>query len=321
MIHKNLTSTQLIEASIKQNETQFSAHGALVAESGKFTGRAAKDKYIVRDDNTENLVDWGKVNQPTTAQKFEQLKSKVMAVLDSSDSFSMDLSVGADPRYAMPLTVRTQHAYQALFAWTMFRDPLAQYSDDELLKPFNIYAAPDAKANPSEDGTNSETFIAINFSTREIVIGGTQYCGEIKKSVFTVMNYYLPQMDIMTMHASANSANDDSSAVFFGLSGTGKTTLSADASRCLIGDVITACSILKVVATRKRSNCHTKQNQKSGMLAMNSARFSKMLRWMVMHVASISIQQKSLKTPAQHIKSTKFLTTNPAVQVVSRTLS
>lgn len=236
MIHQNLTAIELIEKSLKNNETILSANGALVAMSGKFTGRAAKDKYIVRDDSSEALVDWGKVNQPVSAQQFAQLKARVLAVLDSKDSFSLNLSVGADPRYAMPLTVRTQHAYQALFAMTMFRAPLDNYPSEPLLQNFSIYAAPDAKAVPAEDGTNSETFIAINFSTREIVIGGTQYCGEIKKSVFTVMNYVLPQLGLMTMHASANSNDAGQSAVFFGLSGTGKTTLSADASRHLIGD-------------------------------------------------------------------------------------
>ncbi len=236
MIHKNLTATQLIEKSLRHHETHLSADGALVAISGKFTGRAAKDKYVVRSDSTENLVDWGKVNQPISEKQFQQLKGKVLAVLDSDESFYLDLSVGADPRYAMPLSVRTEHAYQALFAWTMFRDPLPSYSDHALLQPFSIYAAPSAHADADEDGTNSETFIAINFDSREIVIGGTKYCGEIKKSVFTVMNYYLPQMGIMTMHASANTDDSASSAVFFGLSGTGKTTLSADASRHLIGD-------------------------------------------------------------------------------------
>lgn len=236
MIHKNLTAIQLIEKSLRHHETHLSADGALVAISGKFTGRAAKDKYIVRDDSTEHLVDWGPVNQPINTKQFEQLKNKVLNVLESDESFSLDLSVGADPRYAMPLIVRTEHAYQALFAWTMFRDPLPSYTDHKLLQPFNIYAAPSAHADADEDGTNSETFIAINFATREVVIGGTKYCGEIKKSVFTVMNYYLPQMDIMTMHASANTGESERSAVFFGLSGTGKTTLSADASRHLIGD-------------------------------------------------------------------------------------
>jgi phosphoenolpyruvate carboxykinase (ATP) len=236
MIHKNLTATQLIEKSLRHHETHLSADGALIAISGKFTGRAAKDKYIVRDHSTEQLVDWGAVNQPITEKQFQQLKSKVLNVLDSDESFYLDLSVGADPRYAMPLNIRTEHAYQALFAWIMFREPLSSYGSHELLKPFTIYAAPSAHADPEEDGTRSETFIAINFAAREVVIGGTKYCGEIKKSIFTVMNYYLPQMGIMTMHASANSGDNQESAVFFGLSGTGKTTLSADASRHLIGD-------------------------------------------------------------------------------------
>lgn len=236
MLHQNFSAPQLIEISLQQQETQLSQDGALVALSGEFTGRAAKDKYIVRDENTENLVDWGKVNQPITPQHFAQLKQKTLAVLDSKDSFQLDLSVGADPRYALPLVVRTELAYQALFAQIMFRPPLDSYSDEALLKPFHIYAAPSALAEPSQDSTNSKTFIAIDFTQREVIIGGTRYCGEIKKSVFTLMNYYLPQLGIMTMHASANTNDNGTSAIFFGLSGTGKTTLSADANRHLIGD-------------------------------------------------------------------------------------
>ncbi|EIJ42010.1 ATP-dependent phosphoenolpyruvate carboxykinase [Beggiatoa alba B18LD] len=238
MIYKNLQPTKLIELSLKRYETSLSKDGALVAMSGRFTGRAAKDKYIVRDANSEKLVDWGTVNQPISSQQFAQLKARVLEVLDGNDrdSFEMELSVGADPRYAMPLVVRTELAYQALFAQIMFREPQPQYSGNPLLEPFYVYAAPSAKAYPEADGTNSETFIGINFTTREIVIGGTKYCGEIKKSIFTVMNYYLPQLNVMTMHASANTGDDGKSAIFFGLSGTGKTTLSADANRHLIGD-------------------------------------------------------------------------------------
>lgn len=232
MIFKDLTTPELIEESVKRGETKFSEHGAIVCTTGKFTGRAAKDKYVVRDSQTENLVDWGKVNQPLSAEHFKNLKNRVLAVLDRSDSFSQRLSVGADAAFAMPLNVRTEYAYQALFAKTMFRPAV----EKPTLPEFTVYCAPSAQADPKTDGTRAETFIAIDFSNREIVIGGTKYSGEIKKSVFTVMNYVLPQMGIMTMHAAANVNAQGTSAVFFGLSGTGKTTLSADSSRKLIGD-------------------------------------------------------------------------------------
>ena len=236
MIYQDLSQSELIETSVKRGETKLSEHGALVAMSGKFTGRAAKDKYIVRNNDTESTVDWGPVNQSISEENYGKLKAKVLAELKKGDSFVQNVSVGADPQYTMPVEVNTQFAYQALFAKTLFRDPVEKYSDKPELAKFRVYCAPNAKADPSVDGTRSETFVAINFTEREVVIGGTQYCGEIKKSIFTVMNYYLPQLGVMTMHASANVGDDNNSAVFFGLSGTGKTTLSADASRGLIGD-------------------------------------------------------------------------------------
>lgn len=233
MIHSNLSRTELIEAALLRREVRLSEDGALVCLTGKFTGRAAKDKYVVRDSVTESTVDWGKVNTPLSPENFSKLRKKVLAALDSKDSFVKDLSVGADARFVLPLKVRTEFAYQALFAETMFREPV---NEKKVLEPFSVFAAPSVVADPATDGTRTGTFIVINFTTREILVGGTQYSGEIKKSVFTVMNFLLPQRGVLSMHAAANCDDTGKSAVFFGLSGTGKTSLSADASRKLIGD-------------------------------------------------------------------------------------
>lgn len=231
---KSYSVPELVEASIKLGEAKLSEHGALVCKTGKFTGRAAKDKYIVRDENSENLVDWGPVNQAISPESFRKLKEKVLSKLNSINSFEQDLSVCAIEDFSYQVKVKTEYAIHALFAKTMFREPNATKIYKE--KPITILCAPSVVANPKEHGTRSETFIAINFTEREIIIGGTAYAGEIKKSIFTAMNYFLPQKDILTMHAAANLGADGKSAIFFGLSGTGKTSLSTDSKRKIIGD-------------------------------------------------------------------------------------
>ena len=249
MKYSNLSPARLIEEALRKQEGLLSNDGALVVQTGKFTGRAAKDKYIVKDSNTEKLVAWGAVNQPMAAVHFQNLKRKVLHVLESKDSYEMLLSVGADPSCALSLVVHTELASHALFARTMFRQPessndsraaasasVANHPDPQRFKPFRLYCAPSALADAKNDGTRGEPFVCIDFSAREIVIGGTRYAGEIKKSVFTVMNYLLPQRGVLSMHASVNCDSEKNTAIFFGLSGTGKTTLSADSSRRLIGD-------------------------------------------------------------------------------------
>lgn len=231
---KCYASSYLIEESLKSGLSTLSSAGAVVVRTGKYTGRAAKDKYIVCDDLSEKLIEWGAVNQPIQSGVFEKLKKKVCDYLNNTKSYTEELLVGADLDYSLPLVVKTEFAHQALFAQTMFRKRSAVQQNSEA--PFSIYVAPSVKANPVEDGTRGEAFIAINFTSREIVIGGTGYSGEIKKSVFTVMNFLLPQKNVLTMHAAANMDNKGKTAIFFGLSGTGKTSLSADASRKLIGD-------------------------------------------------------------------------------------
>ncbi len=234
-VHHNLQPAALVEAALQRGEAQLTADGALLAYTGGHTGRSPGDKFIVRDAQTEASVDWGAVNQPTTAAQFEALLRQLCEWAAGRELFVQDLQVGADPATRLCVRVVTQFAWHSLFARNMFIRPapteLATFKPD-----FTVIACPDFKADPARDGTRSETCICMDFSRHLAFIGGTAYAGEIKKSVFTVMNYLLPARGIMPMHAAANVGTDGDVAVFFGLSGTGKTTLSADGSRTLIGD-------------------------------------------------------------------------------------
>lgn len=234
-LHHNLAPAALYEAALQRGEAQLTADGALLAYTGQHTGRSPNDKFVVRDAATETSVDWGKVNQPTTPAVFEGLLRKMGQWAQGRDLFVQDLLVGADPATRMPVRVITQFAWHSLFARNMFiRPDTAALAD--FVPGFTIIDFPDCKANPKQDGTNSETFVLLDFNRRLALIGGTAYAGEIKKSAFSVMNYHLPAQGVMPMHASANVGSDGDVAVFFGLSGTGKTTLSADGTRTLIGD-------------------------------------------------------------------------------------
>ncbi len=236
-IHWNLSSAQLYEAAIRRREARLAHLGPLVTRTGTFTGRAPNDKYIVDDEVTHDDVEWGQINQPMTPERFERLFQRACDFLDGDEIFVTDGLAGADPDYELPVRIITQHAWHSLFARNMFIRPenigrrLA--ADDPR---FTLLHVPELRAMPTIDGTNSEAFIVLNFSRRLILIGGTRYAGEIKKAVFSVMNHLLPKQGVMSMHASANMADNGDVAVFFGLSGTGKTTLSADPTRKLIGD-------------------------------------------------------------------------------------
>jgi phosphoenolpyruvate carboxykinase (ATP) len=236
MIKRNLTRSQLVEEFVRNNEGRLSSDGALIVDTGAHTGRAAKDKFIVRNSASADIIDWGEVNRPMDESHFDALKRKVIGYLETHDCYEQQLSAGADPEYSLPLVVRTSLAYQSLFARTLFRPQLANPPSRPELAPFTIYSAPQVTADPQTDGTRSDVFIALNFRTREVLIGGTFYAGEMKKSVFTIMNTILPQLGVMTMHAAANVDSEGESAIFFGLSGTGKTTLSSDPNRFLVGD-------------------------------------------------------------------------------------
>ncbi|MEO6119625.1 MAG: phosphoenolpyruvate carboxykinase (ATP) [Terriglobales bacterium] len=235
-VHRNLSPGALVEASIRRNETRMASNGAIVGETGKRTGRSPKDKFIVKDATTEKMVNWGKVNQPFSPEQFDALYKRVLEYLKSKDSlFVQQLFAGADQRYRLPIQFINEYAWHNLFVRQLFVRP----TEDELKShqaEFTVLSAPEFHADPKRDGTNSETFIITDFTRKLILVGGTKYAGELKKSIFGVMNYILPQKNVFPMHCSANVGKDGVSALFFGLSGTGKTTLSADATRGLIGD-------------------------------------------------------------------------------------
>lgn len=232
-IYSNLSPAQLIEEAIKRNEGILNSKGSLVINTAPFTGRSPKDRFIVKDSVSADTVAWGEINRPFDENKFIALKAKVLKHLEDRDIFIKDCHVGADKRYRITVRAVSEKAVGALFAGTMF----IPSSDKNFTPEFHILHAPNFKADPSVDGTNSGAFVIISFKEKTVLIGGTHYSGEIKKSMFSIMNFYLPQKGIMTMHSSANyGKTKDDVAVFFGLSGTGKTTLSADIERTLIGD-------------------------------------------------------------------------------------
>ena len=237
-VYWNLHTPMLYEEAIRRREGRLVHLGPLVVRTGHHTGRSPNDKFIVREPTSEDQIWWGKVNRPMDPENFERLRLRLLAYLQGKDLFVQDCFVGADPAYRMPIRVITETAWHNLFARNMF----IQAKDEELaghVPQFTVIHVPHFHAVPELDGTRSEVFIVINFGQKVALIGGTQYAGEIKKSIFTVLNYFLPQQNVLSMHCSANYGDKRSGgdvAIFFGLSGTGKTTLSADRTRTLIGD-------------------------------------------------------------------------------------
>jgi phosphoenolpyruvate carboxykinase (ATP) len=231
----NLGTPALIEHAISRREGHLASNGAFVVRTGQFTGRSPKDKFLVRDEITDQNVDWGAVNQPITEAKFDRIYAKMQTFWQGQDVYVQDCVVGADREYGLPIRVITQYAWHALFARQLFIRPEAGELQNHEPR-FTILFAPEFQANPAEDGTNSETCIVLSFKRRMVLICGTSYAGEMKKSAFTILNYLLPEQSVFPMHCSANQGPSGDVALFFGLSGTGKTTLSADPSRRLIGD-------------------------------------------------------------------------------------
>ncbi|MBT8389827.1 MAG: phosphoenolpyruvate carboxykinase [Altererythrobacter sp.] len=235
-IHSNLGTPQLVEQSLTNGEGELSRHGSLVVKTGAHTGRSANDKFIVRDAETEDSVWWGKVNVSMTPEHFAALKEDFLSALKEKDElFVADLYGGSQPEHRVNVRVINELAWHNLFIRTMLVRPTADQLTD-FAPEYTIIDLPSFRASPERHGTRSETVIAVNLSEKLILIGGTRYAGEMKKSVFGILNYLLPAKGVMPMHCSANVGADGKTAVFFGLSGTGKTTLSADASRTLIGD-------------------------------------------------------------------------------------
>ncbi len=234
-LQSNLSRDDLLTAAVAAGEGRLSADGAFCATTGAFTGRSPKDRFVVRDAETESTIDWGAVNQPMSPAHFANLKARVASHIAGKTLHAQDLQVGADPASEIKVRVVCEQAWHAAFARTLLRRPSAAqlegYSAD-----WTIIQCPSLESLPSEDGTNSTTFIALSFTDKLILIGGTAYAGEIKKSAFALLNYALPASGVMPMHCSANAGDQGDTALFFGLSGTGKTTLSADKGRALIGD-------------------------------------------------------------------------------------
>ncbi|MEX0968366.1 MAG: phosphoenolpyruvate carboxykinase (ATP) [Bacteroidia bacterium] len=232
----NLSPAELVEQALARGEGKLADNGALAADTGKFTGRSPKDRFIVADDRTLDSVWWGDVNIKFDSQKFDDLYEKVINYLSEKEVFVRDAYACALPEYRLSVRVVTESAFQNLFAYNLFlrpnKDEVADFSPD-----WTVIAAPGFEANPEIDGTRQSNFAIINFTRQVILIGGTAYTGEIKKGIFSVLNYILPhERNVLSMHCSANIGREGDTAVFFGLSGTGKTTLSADPARNLIGD-------------------------------------------------------------------------------------
>jgi phosphoenolpyruvate carboxykinase (ATP) len=234
-VYWDLSTPALYEEIVRRREGWISHLGPMVVHTGHHTGRSPNDKFIVRETSSEQKIAWGKVNQPMDEARFNALFMKLCAFFQGRDVFIQNLYAGADPSHRIPVRVITDYAWHNLFARNLLIqpvEPVVHTSPDT----FTIVDSPRFHASPEADGTNSEVFIVINFARRLGIIGGTTYAGEIKKSVFTVLNYLLPEAGVLPMHCSANAGSDGDTALFFGLSGTGKTTLSADPDRFLIGD-------------------------------------------------------------------------------------
>ncbi|HET7465725.1 MAG TPA: phosphoenolpyruvate carboxykinase (ATP) [Candidatus Dormibacteraeota bacterium] len=233
---RNLSPAALYEEAIRRGEAAVVSTGALTAETGKHTGRSPKDKFFVKEPTSQDAIWWYPGNQPIGADRFEALHRRMLDFISTHEVYTQDVFACADPRFRLRVRVVSELAWHSLFARNLFIRPTA----DELMEfepDFTVIALPSVKAEPSADGTRSETFILVNLGKKVVLIGGSEYAGEIKKSIFTALNYLLPAQNVFPMHCSANTSADGSDvALFFGLSGTGKTTLSAEPSRRLIGD-------------------------------------------------------------------------------------
>lgn len=233
----NLTPAELVEETIIRGEGMLTDVGALAVDTGKFTGRSPKDKFIVCDEQTEKSVWWGDINIKISPEYFDQMHNKLCAYLQGKTVYVRDSYACADPKYRLNIRAVTETPWANLFANNLFLRPTKEEILNMVKADWSIICAPGFQANPKTDGTRSENFAMINFTKKMILIGGTAYTGEIKKGIFTVLNYVLPHdQNVLSMHCSANIGKDNDTSIFFGLSGTGKTTLSADPNRGLIGD-------------------------------------------------------------------------------------
>src|SRR5579863_7069997 len=233
-VYENLSTAELVEHAVRRGEGVVGSDGQLIVDTRPHTGRSPKDKFFVKEPSSQDYIDWNDANQAIEPEVFNVLFDRVSAYLSEREAYAIDCYVGADERYRMPVRVYSEFAWHSLFAHHLFITP--ERRDPGFVPEFTVVDAALFQADPQRDGTRTSTFILVNFARRMILIGGTKYAGEIKKSVFTVMNYLLPLRDTLPMHCSANVGKDGDVAIFFGLSGTGKTTLSSDSHRPLIGD-------------------------------------------------------------------------------------
>ncbi|GBL41148.1 phosphoenolpyruvate carboxykinase [ATP] 2 [Nitrosopumilaceae archaeon] len=234
-IYRNLSVDDLVQTAVARNEGVINSTGSLSVNTGKYTGRSPDDRFIVYDDKTRNTIDWGKINHQFQSEKFEKIFEKMKHFVDGKDLFIFDGFVGADKENQLSIRVINDHVWQSLFARQLFIRPSKEELENH--KPeFTVMCINDFEAIPKVDGTTSNVFILIDLTRKIVLIGGTQYAGEMKKSMFGVMNFLLPDRGVFPMHCSANIGKSGDTALFFGLSGTGKTTLSADPNRRLIGD-------------------------------------------------------------------------------------
>jgi phosphoenolpyruvate carboxykinase (ATP) len=235
-VHWNLSPAALYEEALRRSEAMLAAEGPLVARTGQHTGRSPNDKFVVREPSSEKHVHWGPVNRAIDAEKFDLLHRDMMAYLQDKDLYVLDAWAGTDPTYRLPIRVVNEFAWHNLFARNMFLPELDADKRFAHRPEYTVIDAPNFKADPDRHGTRSDVFILVHFGRKLVLIGGTHYAGEIKKSIFSILNYTLPLQGVLSMHCSANIGAGGDTALFFGLSGTGKTTLSSDPNRRLIGD-------------------------------------------------------------------------------------